>query len=79
MDIPFSQAYKVLLEEIEQEIIISVRTQNARTVLCVSYDESETIINLFFPLKEEFGQYDLYLFCNFLALPVDNEIYHCTF
>lgn len=39
MDIPFSQAYRVLLEEIEQEIIISVRTQNARTVLCVSYDE----------------------------------------
>lgn len=34
--------------------------------------------SLFLPLEEEFGQYDLYLFCIFLALPANNEIYHCT-
>jgi len=30
------------LEEIEQEVIISVKTQDAWTVLCVSYDEGNS-------------------------------------
>lgn len=32
--------------------------------------------SLFLPLKEEFGQYDLYLYCSILALSANNEIDH---
>lgn len=75
MDIPFSQAYKVLVRQ-------NTRCSNR---LRVSYDERNAAESsrqrqsfTYFLLKEEFGQYDLYLFCSFLALPADYEIYHCA-
>lgn len=38
----FLKHTRFLLEKIEQEVIISVRTQDAWTVLCVNYDEWES-------------------------------------